>query len=126
MQGSAERELLAEDSEIIGFRGSPQNAEWISTQEVEALLDAKPSENIPTELRSSFVQRVIDGYDAIVEQLNSRAKERGENLLDAHRRVRSAGRWKGVRYSVHPELPPDVLGIYIYLPPTGGVVTNAL
>jgi len=124
-RGETSRELLAEDSEIIGFRGSPQNAEWISTQEAEALLEAKPSENIPGELRSTFVQRVIDGYDAIKEQLNSRALERGNALLDAHRRVRTAARWKGVRYSVHPELPPDVLGIYVYLPTTGSGVRDA-
>ena len=125
IQGSTERELLAEDSEIIGFRGSPQNAEWISTQEVEALLSASPCENIPGELRSAFVRRVIDGYDAIKEQLNARARARGNTLLDAHRRVRTAARWKGVRYSVHPELPPDVLGIYVYLPPTGKGVNGA-
>ncbi len=125
IQTGTERELLAEDSEIVGFRGSPQNPEWLPPQEAEALLDAKPSENIPGELRSAFVQRVIDGYDALAEQLNARARVRGEALLDAHRRVRTAARWKGVRYSVHPELPPDVLGIYVYLPPTGSEVRNA-
>lgn len=124
-QQGTERELLAEDSEIIGFRGSPQNAEWISPQEVEALLSAEPSENIPNEVRSEFVKRVIDGYDAIKEQLNARARARGEALLDAHRRVRTAARWKGVRYSVHPELPPDVLGIYVYLPPAGKGMNDA-
>ena len=126
IQGNVERELLAEDSEIVGFRGSPQNAEWIGAQEVEALLDASPSENIIGEQRSEFVQRVIDGYDVIVEQLKARARARGDALLDAHRRVRTAARWKGVRYTVHPELPPDVLGIYVYLPTTGRGVRDAL
>jgi hypothetical protein len=39
-----------------------------------------------------------------------------DELLDAHRRVRTAAATKGVRYRVEPQLPPDVLGIYVYLP----------
>jgi len=44
------------------------------------------------------------------------ARVRGEELLDAHRRVRAAARQTGVSHRVEPQLPPDVLGIYIYLP----------
>ena len=44
------------------------------------------------------------------------ARERGEELLAAHRRVRDAAQQRGVRYRVEPQLPLDVLGIYIYLP----------
>ncbi len=32
------------------------------------------------------------------------------------RRVRAAAQQRGVRYGVEPQLPLDVLGIYIYLP----------
>ncbi|NVM23238.1 MAG: hypothetical protein HWN68_15820 [Desulfobacterales bacterium] len=39
-----------------------------------------------------------------------------EELLQAHRRVRTAARLRGLRYKVEPHLPPDVLGIYVYLP----------
>ena len=39
-----------------------------------------------------------------------------EELLHAHRRVRTATRLRGLRYKVEPHLPPDVLGIYVYLP----------
>jgi hypothetical protein len=44
------------------------------------------------------------------------AKARGEELLEAHRRVRQAAKMKDVSYRVEPQLPPDVLGIYVYLP----------
>jgi hypothetical protein len=37
-------------------------------------------------------------------------------LLDAHQRVRLATRTRNVRYRVEPQLPPDILGIYIFLP----------
>jgi hypothetical protein len=115
-QKDSETQLLAEDSQIVGFRGSPENADWFPEQQAEELLLAKPSQNITPEQASDFVQKVIDGFDHIREALDDFAKERGQQLLDAHKRVRSAARWKGVKYDIRPELPPDVLGIYVYLP----------
>ena len=44
------------------------------------------------------------------------AAERGAALLDAHQRVRAATRQTGVSYRVEPQLPPDVLGVYVLLP----------
>jgi hypothetical protein len=41
---------------------------------------------------------------------------RGDELLAAHTRVRIAARMQGVRHSVEAQLPPDVLGVYVYLP----------
>jgi len=42
--------------------------------------------------------------------------QRGEELLEAHQRVRLATKTRNVRYRVEPQLPPDVLGIYVFLP----------
>lgn len=44
------------------------------------------------------------------------AQERSEALKEAHMRVRQAGKQKGVTYEVRPNLPTDLLGIYILLP----------
>ena len=41
---------------------------------------------------------------------------RGEELLEAHQRVRLASKVRNVRYRVEAQLPPDVLGIFVYLP----------
>ena len=37
----------------------------------------------------------------------------------SHQRVRLASKLKGVQTHVEPNLPPDVLGIYVYLPKAG-------
>ncbi len=37
-------------------------------------------------------------------------------ILEAHQRVHTAARVKGVHYSVRSQLPPDVLGVYMPLP----------
>jgi len=44
------------------------------------------------------------------------ARQRGEELLDAHQRVRRASKVRNVLYRVEPQLPPDILGIYVFLP----------
>jgi hypothetical protein len=36
--------------------------------------------------------------------------------MEAHVRVRSASNLKGVRYAVHPVVPADVLGAYLFMP----------
>jgi hypothetical protein len=62
------------------------------------------------------VQKVIDGFDSVRPYLDETAEQLGEQLLEAHQRVRQASRQKGVQIYVEPNLPPDVLGIYVYLP----------
>lgn len=115
-RGDVEQPLLAEDCRLLAFTGSPQNAEWLPDDEAEALLQAKPEANIQPEQASQFLSRVIDDFELLHPHLEEAARQHGEALLDAHRRVRTAAGMRGVRYRVEPQLPPDVLGIYIYLP----------
>ena len=49
-----------------------------------------------------------------LEQLN--VPYRDGELLEAHQRVRRASKFRNVPYRVEPQLPPNVLGIYVYLP----------
>ena len=44
------------------------------------------------------------------------ADERAAELRDAHRRVRRSASLVIRNVSVVPQLPPDVLGMYVYLP----------
>jgi superfamily II DNA or RNA helicase len=110
------RQLLAEDSLTLGFEGAPDNARWLSAEEAEALLLAEPDENIHPQQAADFVQRVVDGFDLLAPVLNEIAERRGKELLEAHKRVRTASRQRGVQHSVEAQLPPDVLGMYVFLP----------
>jgi len=38
------------------------------------------------------------------------------DLLAAHPRVRRTSKVRNVQHRVEPQLPPDVLGIYVFLP----------
>jgi hypothetical protein len=118
--GGEERQLLAEDSLTLAFEGSPENAVWLDAEAAEALLHAEPDENIHPQQVAEFVGRVVDGFEAYLQPtLNEIARQRGDALLAAHTRVREAAWRRGDRrpqYRVEAQLPPDVLGIYVYLP----------
>ena len=62
------------------------------------------------------MRRAVEGYEALRPELEAAALRRGEELLEAHRRVRAAARIKGVKQEIRPHLPVDVLGIYVLLP----------
>jgi hypothetical protein len=111
-----ETPLLAEDAALVAFEGAPASARWLDRDAVEALLAATPEANVHAGQAMSFVQQVVDGFDSIRPHLDEVARQRGEELLEAHRRVRQAAQMRGVRYRVEPKLPPDVLGVYVYLP----------
>ena len=115
-KGGDERALLAEECGLQAFTGAPSAAQWLSAEEAERLLDAQPAANITPQQATSFVSRVVEGLESLKEPLNEAARERGEELLEAHRRVRAAAKIRGVRHDVRPHLPPDVLGIYVLLP----------
>ena len=115
----SETALLAEDCQLAAFAGPPRDPAWIPSEEAERLLLAKPEGNVPPERKEYFLKGVMIEGEALKERLGIVAAKRGEELLEAHRRVRTALEEKGVRYSVEPKLPPDVLGVYVYLPHRG-------
>jgi hypothetical protein len=114
--GDDERPLLAEDSQLVAFAGSPQNAEWLPPEVAERLLLAEPEANVAAEQARDFIQKVIDGAENLRPKLAEFATARGAVLLDAHSRVRQASRAKGVRHRVEAQELPDVLGVFVYLP----------
>lgn len=123
---SEERQLLAEDSLTLAFEGTPENAVWLESGQGENLIErlfyAEPDENIPPQDAEAFVQRVVDGFEHLAPTLNDIAQRRGGELLAAHVRVREAAYRRGDRrpqHRVEAQLPPDVLGIYVFLPAMG-------
>jgi len=107
---------LAEEYGLLAFEGAPQSATWLAAERAEALLEAKPSGNVLAEQARERVQQVIEAEAALRPQLEAAAEERAQALLEAHRRVREAAGLRGISYQVRPQLPVDLLGVYVYLP----------
>ena len=110
------QELLAEECCIVGFEGAPEQASWLSAEQAETLLTAAPDANIAREQARQFVGKVVDATAALAPHLDGLAAERAKTLLAVHRQLRDESRIKGLKYDVRPQLPVDVLGVYVLLP----------
>jgi superfamily II DNA or RNA helicase len=111
--------LLAEESQLVAFRGAPSTAEWLG-DEVEALLAATPTASITPDQQRDALERILAEFDVVLPHLEDVARERARSLAEAHDRVRRAlSRGGGPATKVEPELPVDILGIYVYLPGGG-------
>jgi len=114
--GSDTNELLAEECCIVGFEGAAEQAAWLSPEQAESLLTAVPDANIAPEQSRQFVGKVVEAAPALAPWLDSFAAERAKSLLAVHRQLRDESRIKGLKYDVRPQLPVDVLGVYVLLP----------
>jgi len=115
-----ERPLLAEDLVLAGFTGSPERAEWLSSDALDPLLEADADANIGADQARTHIRRVLERFEDLRPRLDQIAEERGEALFDAHRRVRKATK-SGVRaLKVDTHKPADILGVYVYLPAAMG------
>jgi hypothetical protein len=115
-RGAHEHQLLAEDAGLLAFEGSPASPIWLSGDRAEALIRATPDANVAPQQAVGFVRDVVDNHAAWAQALDEMGQARANTLLEAHRRVRTASRTTGVRYEVEPQLPPDVLGVFVFLP----------
>ncbi|MFA6954307.1 MAG: helicase-related protein [Thermoanaerobaculia bacterium] len=111
-----DQQMFAEESGFLGFAGAPQTAEWLPPETGEQLLDLPPEGNLAADRARDFVQKVVEGYDALLPHIHKAAKERAATVLDAHTRVRKAAQTRGLSHRVEPQLPVDLLGVYVYLP----------
>ena len=111
-----EAPLLAEDCQVLAFEGAPEQAHWIDSGSAEELMHATPDANIAPEHAREAIIRVVDGVGHLVSHVEDAARQRGQELLDAHRRVRQSLHQRTRGFRVEPVLPVDVLGVYVYLP----------
>lgn len=115
-KGDEEIPLLAEECQVVGFTGREAQPTWLPSETVENLLQATPDVNVQPQQATQFIGRAVAQLPVLQPELNTIAEQRSQELLEAHRRVRTAARQTGVRYAVRPQLPPDVLGVYLLLP----------
>jgi hypothetical protein len=116
IKGDEMSPLLAEDSLVVGFESAPTNARWLPVDQAEKLLTATPTSNITPDIARESLEKILREFNVLQPQLNEIAESHGKRLLDSHQRVRTASQRRHIRYGIEPQLPPDVLGVYLYLP----------
>ena len=119
------RPLVVEDARLVGFTGSPEQAQWLDDAVVEELALAEPSGNVPVDVATQAAARVLDGLGSLAEHLDSVADELAEAILDSHRRARSGAVAAKRGLKVVAQKPPDILGAYVFLPIAGTNVSES-
>jgi hypothetical protein len=111
-------QLIAEEMLPWGYRGMPEEGDFLSTEEALQLMEtARASADYSPQQRTGFLQDTLEDIQRgeVQEQFNALAKERAEQLIEAHDRFRKL--LGGHQYQiVEPVLPMDIMGIYILAP----------
>jgi hypothetical protein len=74
----------------------------------------EPSGDLPFVFKMREVELVLERLDEMQDVLGAIAQERAEVLAQAHRRVRDLTQEGAVR--IKPQLPMDILGVYVLQP----------
>jgi hypothetical protein len=107
--------LLAEECLVAGFTGPPSNPFWLEQEMVMKLLhQAEPVDDRPLSLKQMEVEKVLERLIELEEELQHIAQVRSQALVQSHRRVRALTKEGQIR--VKPQLPMDILGIYVLQP----------
>lgn len=119
-QGKGGRHIVAEEMVLWGWRGTPQETEYLDHAEGKSLLTvARASSDLSLQARASFLENELDLLASLKSQFDVIAEEQSKRLVAAHERF-SALMDKQRFQVVYPVLPMDLLGIYVLLPEAPG------
>ena len=110
------QQVVAEEMILWGWRGMPQQKEYLDHAQARDLLAAaRASSDMPTPARLSFLDNELKLLQAFTADLDQVAEQQSQKLVEAHERFSSL--MDGKRFQVvHPVLPMDLLGVYVLLP----------
>lgn len=113
--GTDAETLLCEEIVPLACIGPADTPQWLSPDEGERLLTARPERNLVPTAIDQQVGLLLAALPKFQHALQRVANERAAAQLAAHERVREAARSKG-RMTIQPVLPVDILGAYVLLP----------
>lgn len=115
-QAKVNHQIVAEEMLLWGWRGTPQDKEFLDHAAAKQLLsEARASSDISTQARASFLQNELKLINDLDAEFRVIAEQQSKRLVAAHERF-SALMDKQRFQVVYPVLPMDLLGIYILLP----------
>ncbi len=115
-QGRGGHQIVAEEMLLWGWRGTPQQKEYLSHAVAKELLAAaRASSDLSPQARSNFLDNELRIMDSLSAPFDAVAEEQSKRLVAAHERF-SALMDKQRFQVVYPVLPMDLLGIYVLLP----------
>jgi superfamily II DNA or RNA helicase len=111
------KQIVAEELLLWGWRGLAKKREFLEARETERLMrDIVPSGNLSVESMRYYFDEVLKEIAGLRGDLDALALERAQTLARQHERYRDLTKGKGRFEAVEPALPPDIIGIYVFLP----------
>ncbi|SPD73855.1 DNA/RNA helicase, superfamily II [uncultured Desulfobacterium sp.] len=109
-------QIVAEEMLIWGWRGTPQQKEFLEQAEAKTLLkEARASSDLSSQARASFLENELKLLEGLAQEFDMVAERQSRRLVEAHERFSSLMEHR--RYQVvYPVLPMDLLGVYVLLP----------
>jgi superfamily II DNA or RNA helicase len=112
--------LLAEECLVAGFTGPPSHPIWLELEAAKRLLEqVEPVADMPSAMKRLEIEELLERVGELQQELELLGIERSQSLSQSHRRVRAITKEGQIR--VQPQLPMDILGIYVLQP---GVKSN--
>ncbi len=111
---SGERMAVAEDAATLAFTSRDGVVSWLDPDQVRALLDATPSGNVSNP--GQYMVSALSHVAQVRQHLEDHGQVRAEEIRASHRRVRAASGAVVRGLGVRAESPPDVLGVYVFVP----------
>lgn len=108
------REMLAEEALALAIEGS-SGLRILPKKEALVIMQAKVSKNMDVERRARELETALANLTDYQKTFEDLASQRSQELLTDHRRVRDAADARG-EYHVHPQIPADIMGIYVLVP----------
>lgn len=118
-QSKGGHQIVAEEMLLWGWRGTPQQKEFLEHAEAKTLLaEARASSDLSAQARTSFLENELKLLDELNAEFQIVAEQQSKRLVDAHERFSTL--MDRQRFQVvYPVLPMDLLGVYILLPDSG-------
>lgn len=115
-QSKTSHQIVAEEMLLWGWRGTPDQREFLPHSEARSLLnDARASSELSPESRANFLENELKLLDSLSAPISELAESQSKRLVEAHERFSNLME-KDKFQVVYPVLPMDLLGIYILLP----------
>ncbi|HOC93475.1 MAG TPA: helicase-related protein [bacterium] len=115
-QQKGRQQIVAEEMILWGWRGTPQQKEFLEHAEAKTLLaNARAASELSPQSKANFLDNELKLLDTLVADFDTVAERQSKKLVEAHERFSSL--MDGKRFQVvYPVLPMDLLGIYVLLP----------
>ena len=115
-QVKANYQIVAEEMLLWGWRGTPQQKEFLDRETAKKLLhEARATSELSPQARIGFLDNELKLLSQLEAEFQRVAEQQCQRLVESHQRF-SALMDKKQFQVVYPVLPMDLLGLYILLP----------